>query len=112
MTTALAVSFIVVALALWVWLGRAGTQRGVRQVVATFREHKALDAKHALTPSKLGLLPTGSPASRMVRRPDYRPQGMRLLIEDRVVLTSDGQKLYLSEDALRDSRVKRFAKLD
>ncbi len=112
MTSALTALFIILALGLFVMLWRMGIQRGVRQVVAAFREHKALDPKRALTPDELGLMPKGGWVNRNFGFRDYRPHGMRMLIEEKVVLTTDGQRLYMLESALRDSKVRRFAKLD
>jgi hypothetical protein len=112
MASALAGIFIVVALGLFVLLWRIGIRRGVRQVVKAFRDHKALDPKRARTPDELGLMPKGGWVNRTFGFRDYRPQGMRLLIEEKVVLTSDGQKLYLSESVFKDSKVRHFAKLD
>ena len=112
MATALAIAIIVLGLALYFVLGQRGTQKGVRQVVQAFRDHKAFDAKRALTPDQLGVMPTGGWVSRNFGLRDYRPQGMRLLIRERIVLTSDGTKLYLDRDALDASRLKHFAHLD
>jgi hypothetical protein len=112
MASALAGVFIVLGLALLVTLWRMGIRRGVRQVVKAFRDHKAVGPKRALTPDELGLMPTGGWIGRNFGIRDYRPQGMRLLIEEKIVLTTDGKKLYMLESALRDSKVRRFAKLD
>jgi hypothetical protein len=112
MATALAIVIIVLALAVYVLLGQRGTQKGVRQVVQAFRDHKAFDPKRALPPEKLGIMPTGGWVSRNFGLRDYRPQGMQMLIREKIVLTSDGTKLYLDRDALDASRLKHFAHLD
>lgn len=112
MATAIGAIIIVLALAAFVALQRLGIQRGVRQVVKAFRDHKALDPKRARTPDELGLMPTGGWVGHNFGLRDYRPQGMRLLIEDKVVLTSDGKKLYLSESALKGSKLSRIVKAD
>ena len=113
MTTAIVIILIILAAALFFYLMRAGLQKGLRQVVEAFREHRALDAKRARTPEELGLMPTHTSfIGGLFRLRDYRPQAMRLLGEEKIVFrTPDGKRFWLDEGALAASRLKTSAKL-
>lgn len=85
-------------------------QRAVRTVVSAFRERGALDAKRAMTLEALGLVQ--APIFRRMFRPrDYRQQAMRMLGREGIIEMIEGERLYLSQDALAQSRLKNFANI-
>ena len=102
---------IVLGLALVYLLWRFLMARGIRKVVAIFRAAKATDAKGARTLAELGLEGRSGALSYFGPR-DYKQTAMRLMGQDRVILMTEGERFYLSEAALANSRIRNFARLD
>jgi hypothetical protein len=113
MTTinAVAIAIIVLLVGGAIYLWRFLLQKGVRRVVAQFREKGATDVKKAKTLTELGLVRPGM-LGRAFRPRDYRYQALRMLADERVIMKTDQERFFLSEDGLRVSRLKRFAKID
>ena len=82
--------------------------RAVRVVVLMFREQGATNAKSAKSLDELGLTPARL-MGRMFKGRDYRPQALRLLGRAEIIRATEGGKLYLSEQALENSYIKKAA---
>jgi hypothetical protein len=111
MATAAALVFIILMLVAALYFWRSLVRKALREVVSVFRERGATDATRATTLEGLGLVQRGI-LGRVFRRRDYRPQALRLLGQENVIRTTEEGRLYLSEDALEHSQLKRFAKID
>jgi hypothetical protein len=112
MQTVMSILIILVLLVLVYLMWRALLARGFRRVVAVFRENKALNPNKAKTLEAMGLEERkGLFGTAMFTRRDYRQTAMRILGQERIIKMTEGPKFYLDEDALRSSRVKRFANI-
>ena len=108
MQTTLAILFIVAALGLAYYLWRFLLGRAMRRVVAIFRAAKATDPKKAATLEAMGLQEGKGLIGNSFKRRDYRQVAMRIMGQEGVIRMVEGEKFYLSEDALNTSRVKKF----
>jgi len=98
-TILMIVIFIVVLLVLPQFL----VMRSAPKVIRIFRQNNAVGAKNAKTIEELGLKQR-SIIENMLRRRDYKPRALQLLIRaDIVQMTEDG-KLYLDEESLSMTR--------
>lgn len=79
------------------------TRRAIRQVVNTFRKQNATSPQTAQTLADLRLQQKGLLQKQMTTR-DYKPTALHLLMEIKVILTTEEDKYYLSETALANSR--------
>ena len=102
--------FIVVLFALLLagifFIPRWLIRRAARQVIKIFRENNAIDSKNAKTIDALGLTPPGM-LERMMRRRDYKPSALTVLISAGIVKRTEDGKLYLSEEKLAESELER-----
>ncbi len=99
----LVVILIVGALQLMHFLFR----RAVRKVVALFRQQGATSPARAKSPAELGLAPV-NPLDRMFRFRDYRPEALRALGQADIIKWTEEGSLYLSEDELERSPLKKL----
>jgi hypothetical protein len=84
--------------------------RGMRKVVAIFREHKAVNPKGAATLPELGLVARrGMMGTSMFRPRDYKQTGMRIMAQEGVIKMTADERFYIDEKALAASRTKKFA---
>lgn len=112
MNTALAIVIMLALLvAVLVYVPRFFVKRAMRKVVAIFRKVGATSPKQATTLESLGLVQAGF-VDRMFKPRDYRPQAARLLIQVGIILPTDDGTYYLSEQALEDSPVKKWAGIE
>lgn len=89
------------------YLSRFLLKRAMRQVVSIFRQRGAVTAKNAATAEALGLV-RGGMMDRMFRLRDYRPDALRVLLQAGIIKATDEGGLYLSEEDLDRSPVKKF----
>lgn len=82
-------------------------KRAMRQVVQIFRRHNATDAKNAKTDDEMGLKPKPM-LQRMMSLRDYKPYALTVLIRAGVILQTEDGKLYLAEDKLMDSKLRKY----
>ncbi len=112
MESALSIIILIGVLLLAViYLPRFFIKRAVRKVVAIFRAHGATSPDTAVSLAELGLAPR-SPFDRMFRMRDYKPYATRLLGQAEIIRSTEEGLVYLSEDDLERSPVKRFAGLE
>jgi len=83
-------------------------KRAAHQVIKIFRRHNATGSKSACTVDELGLRPPGM-LERMMRRRDYKPQALNLLIQAGVIQANEEGKLYLSEARLAEIGFEKSA---
>lgn len=93
---------IVLVLAALFILPQWRMRRAVRQVIRIFRENNAIGVKNARTIDELQLRPRRM-LEGMFRGRDYKQYALSALIKAEIIKTTEGGKLYLSEDRLIDS---------
>lgn len=107
MTNTIAIVVIILMIVMAYYLYRALFFRGLRRVVAIFREHNALDAKTAETLAELGL--QQPPYIRRMFKPrDYKQSAAELLHREGIIKVAEGGRFYLSETDLGQSRLKKY----
>jgi hypothetical protein len=87
-------------------LPRMRISRAVRQVVAIFERHNALDVRSAKTIDELGLRPPTF-LEGLLRMRDFKPYALQILMNAEVVRQTDGGRLYLAQDKLPASDPNR-----
>ena len=109
MTTALVlVIALVVLIAVAFYVPRLFLRRAVRSLVALFRKHGATDPKTAATPQELGVVEQNY-VDKMFKRRDYRPLAARVLAHAGIIRATDDGRVYLCEEELERSPLKRYA---
>jgi hypothetical protein len=111
MQTAVALVIIILLLVGTFFMYRAFMQKALRKVVSIYREQGATDPKRAKSLEALGLQRPGA-VGRMFRPRDYKQSAMRLLAQEGAIRMTEGEKFYLSEDGLANSRLKQFASIE
>jgi hypothetical protein len=96
---------LLLALALAFWGSRFLMKRAIAAVVKKFREHNALEPFTAMTLEELGLKSTRLLEIRGLR--DYKPTALQLLIRNEIIQVTEGDRLFLSEDALSRTSLER-----
>ena len=80
-------------------------KRAMRQVIAIFRRHGALDKKTAKTIDEMELKPRGM-MEGVFRGRDFKPYAIDALVKAGIIQGTDDGRLYLSEDTLMSSGVE------
>ncbi|MBI2830812.1 MAG: hypothetical protein HYX79_00950 [Chloroflexi bacterium] len=104
-SVALLVLLIALALISLIFVPRWRMQRAIRQVIKIFRDHGATNINGARNIVELGLKPRGI-LEGMLRGRDYKPYALSALVKSGIVLTTEDNRLYLSEDKLAQSNIK------
>ena len=81
-------------------------KRALPRVIRTFREHSAIEARHAKTVDELGLRPRGL-LQQLIHGRDYKKYALTYLMNADIVQQTEDGKLYLSEDKLAESGISR-----
>lgn len=106
-TTWFIIAIVVIAiLGLWV-IPQILLKRAVNQVLRRFREHKALSAKTAKTVEELSLQPRGI-FDGMLQGRDYKPYALDMMKKGKIILATEEDKLYLSEEKFATSRLSKW----
>lgn len=79
-------------------------KRALRQVIKTLRDHEALSSEKAKFVNEMGLQRKGMLQLKAFR--DYKPTAIQFLIKQEIILVTEDGKVYLSEDALRNSGIE------
>ena len=103
MVIVLVIVFIVVALVLPQFL----VMRTVPKVIRIFRQNNAVGAKNAKPIEELGLKQR-SVIENMLRRRDYKPRALQLLISTNIVQMTEDGKLYLDEENLAMTKWRMY----
>ncbi len=85
------------------WLMR----RAVRQVLTVLKDQQVTSPADGRSPEELGFAPQSILRIHVGLR-DYRPYALQLLIRENVVKTTPDGRIYLSEEELERSPLKRF----
>jgi hypothetical protein len=109
-TIFLLIVLLIGVLALASYISSFLVKKAMRDVVSRFREQGATSPKKAATAEELGLAQRDF-LGRMFRARDYKPQAMSLLGQKNIIRATEEGRLYLSEEELRNSPLKKFAKL-
>ena len=100
------VLIIVILLAAMFFIPQWRLKRAIRQVIQIFRHNNAVDTKTARTADELGLKPR-SIMEGMFKGRDYRQYALNALTKAGIVQTTEGGRLYLSEDRLMGSGLEK-----
>jgi hypothetical protein len=103
MVIVLVIVFIVVALVLPQFL----VMRTAPKVIRIFRQKNAVGAKNAKPIEELGLKQR-SMIENVLRRRDYKPRALQLLISANIVQMTEDGKLYLDEESLSMTRWRMY----
>ncbi len=110
-TILLLIAIVITAFALVVYIQSLLVKKAMRNVIARFRTKGAISPQKATSLYELGLEQRDF-LHRMGRTRDYKPQAMRLLTQKNIIRGTEDGKVYLSEDELRDSPLKKFANVE
>jgi hypothetical protein len=102
----LAVFFLVIFI-----IPRILTKRAARKVIARFRKQGALSPETAVTLRALKL-DARRPWENMFRLRDYKPLAARLMAQAHILHATEDDRVYLSEEDLQKSPLKKFANLE
>ncbi len=103
MVIVLVIVFILVALVLPQFL----VMRSAPKVIRIFRQNNAVGAKNAKPIEELGLKQR-SMIENVLRRRDYKPRALQLLISANIVQMTEDGKLYLDEESLSMTRWRMY----
>jgi len=103
MVIILIIVFVVVALVLPQFL----VMRTAPKVIKIFRQKNAVGAKNAKPVEELGLKQR-SMIENMLRRRDYKPRALQLLISTNIVQMTEDGKLYLDEENLAMTKWRMY----
>ncbi len=81
-------------------------RRAILSIMRTFEQQNAIGVKGAKTMEELGLAPKPM-LQRILKRRDYKPQALQVLMRGDVIQTTEDGKLYLSEESLTTARWRR-----
>ena len=95
MVIVLIIVFVLVALVLPQFM----VMRSVPKVIRIFREKNAVGGKNAKAIEELGLKQR-SMIENVLRRRDYKPRALQLLLSANIVQMTEDGKLYLDEESL------------
>lgn len=114
MNTATAIVIAVIVIVLFAvsaaYASRFFLRRAMRDIVSRFREQGATDPVSAAMPEQLGLV-WRNPIGGMSGLRDYRPNALHLLGQAGVIKGTEEGALYLAEDELAGSPLKRYARI-
>ncbi len=111
MANVIAIFIILLMGVLAFYLWRLMFVRGMRRVVAVFRECKALDPERAKTLEELGL--QRPPYLRRMFRPrDYKQSASEMLYRQGIIKATQDGRFYLSESELSKSNTNRVISQD
>ena len=103
MVIVLIIVFVVVALVLPQFL----VMRTAPKVIRIFRQKNAVGAKNAKAIEELGLKQR-SMIENVLRRRDYKPRALQLLISANIVQMTEDGKLYLDEENLAMTKWRMY----
>ncbi|MBN1628610.1 MAG: hypothetical protein JW990_02495 [Thermoleophilia bacterium] len=111
-TTAIVIAVIAIVLlaVAAAYASRFFLRKAMREIVALFRAQGATDPATAVKPEQLGLV-WRNPIGGMSGLRDYRPNALQLLGQAGVIRGTEEGTLYLAEEDLADSPLKRYAKI-
>jgi hypothetical protein len=105
MTFSLVILVLVLLFGSAAWIiPQVKTRRALFEVVDTFRAHRALSPGDAKTMEELGLR-TINMLQGITGERDYRPRALEVLLEAGIAISDTDGKMYLSERALRRSKI-------
>ena len=103
MVIVLIIVFVLVALVLPQFM----VMRTAPKVIRIFRQNNAVGAKNAKPIEELGLKQR-SMIENMLRRRDYKPRALQLLISANIVQMTEDGKLYLDEESLAMTKWRMY----
>lgn len=104
------VIIIIIGLAAILFIPQLLVRRAIGKVINIFRKQNATSQQTAKTLEELRLAPKDY-IMRMMSLRDYKPQALDLLINHNIIIATENDKLYLSEQALAESPLGKKLKL-
>ena len=101
--TAILILFVVLLLFVMFILPQLRLRKAIPSVIRLFRERNAVGVNNAKTIDELGLKPL-TLTQAILRGRDYRLTALQVLRNANVIQSTEGGKLYLSEENLSTSR--------
>lgn len=101
---------ILVGLAAIFFIPQLLVRRAIGKVIIIFRKQNVTSPQTAKTLEELRLAPKDY-IMRMMSLRDYKPQALDLLINHKIIITTENDRLYLSEQALAESPLGKKLKL-
>ena len=101
---------IIVGLAAIFFIPQLLVRRAIGKVINIFRKQDATSPQTAKTLKELRLEPKDF-IMRMASLRDYKPQALDLLINHKIIIVTEDDKFYLSEQALAESPLGKKLKL-
>ncbi len=103
------VAAIILALLVWLFVPSWMIRRSMPKVISILRNKNAVGIRNAKTLEELGL---GSKPmlERMFGRRDYKPKALHLLVETKVVLMTEDNKFYITEQTIADAKWLKLKK--
>jgi hypothetical protein len=104
-TTIITVLFFALLFASVIFLPLFMQRRALRSVIGSFRQKKAFDTKSAISADALGI----RQQHFLLRKKDYKPQALQLLVSTHVVHVTEDDRFFFSEEkfvALRRNSAK------
>ena len=99
---------ILIGLAVIFFIPQLLVRRAVSKVIKIFRKQNATSLQTAKTLEELRLAPKDY-IMRMMSLRDYKPQALELLVNQKIVIMTEDDKFYLSEQSLAESPLgKKF----
>ena len=100
------IGLLIVGMAAAILLPQWRIRRAVPQVIKIFRKNNATTPQNAQFVDVLGLQKRGI-LEGMMRTRDYKPLALDALMKLEIVLMTDDGRIYLAEDILASSPLKR-----
>ncbi len=100
---------IIFGLALVFFIPQLMIRRAATKVIKIFLKKNAINPQLAMTLAELKLQP-GSYISRLMSLRDYKPAALDLLIRANIVIMTEDERYYLSEQALMNTGLGRKIK--
>jgi hypothetical protein len=102
--------FIIIGLLFIIFVPQLLIKRAMRQVVRIFRKKGATSPMTAMTLDELKLKPL-SMFQRMMSRRDYKPMAMDTMKQQGIIIETENNKYYLSEEKLAASVINQKANI-
>ncbi len=103
------IAIMIVGALVWLFVPGWMIRRDMPKVINIFRKKNAVGIRNAKTPEELGLAPKPM-LQRVMSRRDYKPKALEFLIQAKVVLMTEDNKLYITEETVANAKWLKLKK--